>query len=69
MASNIFLVRENLSAMKCVESAEEDAGEIPSRTIIYGRKERILDNQYGVYTKSVKIDKIGGKGIKPSSAA
>lgn len=67
MASNIFLVRENLSAMKCVESAEEDAGDIPSRTMIYARKEGILDNQYGVYI--VKIDKKGRIGIKPSSAA
>lgn len=57
MASSIFLVRENLSAMKCVESAEEDAGEIPSRTMIYGRKEGNSDNQYGVYSYTIKIDK------------
>lgn len=56
MASSIFLVRENLSAMKCVESAEEDAGEIPSRTMIYGRKEGNPDNQYGVYSYTIKIE-------------
>lgn len=54
--------------MKCVESAEEDAGEIPSRTMIYGRKEGNPDNQYDVYSYTIKIDK-RTVGIKPSSAA
>lgn len=54
--------------MKCVESAEEDAGEIPSRTMIYGRKEGNPDDQYGVYSYTIKIDK-RTVGIKPSSAA
>lgn len=38
IASNIFLVRTNVSAMKWVASIMEDAKEIPSRAKICGKK-------------------------------